>query len=321
MSTEDKIISFLQENFVAQNGIGDDAAILPKEKNKFYVISKDLLVEDVHFRCNYCSPQNLAHKTLAVNLSDIAAMGAKAKYVFLGISLAKKNLNYGKAFLRHFVKTCKKNNIFLLGGDTTKSTDKIVLSVTIIGVVEKNNIKKRSGAHAGDIICVAGNLGSAHIGFTALENNFPGLSKYKNIFLRPHAKQQEGIFLGKQKSVTAMMDLSDGLSTDLTRLAIASKKSAIINIDNITISKNFAAACSNLNLDPQKTILSGGEDYSLLFTVQKNNYEKLAANFKRNFGYELQCIGKITEKRKTALLYKKNGVLFYPKLNSFAHFA
>ena len=226
---EDKIINFLQQQFLCPNGIGDDAAIFAEN----HVISKDLLVEDIHFRRKYVDSKSLACKTLQVNLSDIAAMGAKALYVMLGIAIPKNYDQYVNDFLSHFAQECKMNNVLLIGGDTTAAPDKLFISITIIG--ETNNPKQRNTAKPGDIVCVVGNLGHAYLGLQAFERQLPGFEEFKEFFLKPKAAIPEGSWLGEQAAVTAMMDISDGLFVDLKKLCKASAVAGIIKIMNFSI--------------------------------------------------------------------------------------
>ena len=294
MLNEQRIIESLKQSFSIPGGIGDDAAIFGN-----YVITKDLLVEDVHFRRSYVDAISLGYKALQVNLSDLAAMGAKPAYVLLGISIPKDCEQYIEEFLASFANACHQENVQLIGGDTTASPDKLYISVTAIGITSKP--KLRSGAKIGDIICVVGNLGHAHLGFTALENNLEGFDEFKTAFLRPKAKIKEGIWLGSQKAVTAMMDVSDGLTTDLNKLCKASDISA--EIDIINFQKNI----------PIETILTGGEDYALLITVDSNQYDKLVAEA----DFSIQKIGKIIEGESGEVTFKQDIAI---KLKKFSHF-
>lgn len=284
---EDKVINFLQQQFLFSDGIGDDAAILANN----YVISKDLLVEDIHFRRDYVDSNSLACKALQINLSDVAAMGAKALYVMLGIAIPKNYDEYVDGFLSNFVEECKKHNLILIGGDTTASTDKLFISITIIGTT--NNPKRRRAAKIGDIICVAGNLGYAHIGLQAFERKLVGFERFKEFFLKPKAAMQEALWISEQIAVTAMMDISDGLVVDLKKLCKASSMTGIINIDNLKTTKIFLNTCQDLDLDSLSVQLVGGEDYGLLMTVKAELYEEFASNFLSKFCYPLKKIGKI----------------------------
>jgi thiamine-monophosphate kinase len=310
MIQEDKLIKTLQA-INANKFIGDDAAILPNIiADHRLVISKDLLVEDVHFRIKYFSPEDLAHKSLHVNLSDIAAMGAKPIYILCGISIPSNLDNYALKFLNSLTAACKNVGVILIGGDTTASKDRLFISITAIGKTPVANIKHRNGAQSSDLICVIGNLGFAHLGFLSLEQSQTADIKYINSFLRPEAKIKEGRWLGKQLNVTSMMDISDGLYIDLKRLASSAGKHAVLDIDLLQ---------SHLNHDVSVQIaLEGGEDYGLLVTVHKDSFEELSHRFVENFGYNLKVVGHITD--GDGLSLKQNGKPVEITVNHFAHF-
>ena len=185
MIQEDKIIKALQATST-DGFIGDDAAVLPNVNgSNRYVISKDLLIEDVHFRTKYFTPEDLAHKALHVNLSDISAMGAEPLYILCGISIPSNLQDYAIRFLNSLAAICQNVDVTLIGGDTTASKDRLFISITAIGTAPESNIKYRNGAKASDLICVIGNLGFAHLGFLGLEQSLTTDTKYINSFLPP----------------------------------------------------------------------------------------------------------------------------------------
>lgn len=300
-------------------GIGDDAAVIPMGIDKNLVISKDLLVENIHFRLAYSDPQSLAHKALHVNLSDMAAMGVKGESVLLGLALPE-NLpsTWIEAFLDSFIQTCKENDLFFVGGDTTASKDGLFISVTIMAEAPLNHVKLRSGAKAEDIIAVVGSLGEAHAGLSLLEKNIGGFDLVKDKQLRPQAKVKEGLWLGKQASVTAMMDISDGLYLDLTRLCQASKGGGEIVLDKIIPSDLLQQVCDSLSADPLEFMLVGGEDYGLLLTIDPQEVVKIAREFSQEFGYSMQIIGRITSQPIMTLTKEGKSVPFPYKV--FTHF-
>ena len=208
MLNESKIIQALKTAF--PDHIGDDAAVLDFSADKSYVISKDLLVENTHFRLKYQDAASLAHKALHVNLSDIAAMGAIPAFVLLGLSIPKYFESQTQLFLKAFTDACQAVPVMLIGGDTTHTTDNLFISVTALGIAPKHHIKLRSQAQSGDMIYVAGNLGHAHLGFSALETDHANFLDYKHNLLQPTARLQEGAWFGSQATVTGMMDISDG---------------------------------------------------------------------------------------------------------------
>lgn len=320
MLNEDRIIQSLKRSFTAPGGIGDDAAIFPFIKEESYVITKDLLIEDIHFKTQYTPIKCLAEKSLQVNLSDIAAMGATPKYVLLGISIPKHWEQTINSFLSHFVKACKKSDVELIGGDTTGSKDKLFISITAIGIVKNSQIKLRSSAKDGDTIFVAGNLGYAHIGLKILEKNLSGAKAYKKAHLTPQAKIQEGIWLALHNEITSMMDLSDGLYVDLKKLSLSSGLSAQIYIESLANDNLFTKACRKIQLDPIETMLIGGEDYSLLGTVETKETKRIQKLFYEKFGYPLKIIGKTVKGKKGSIIFMKKGKIENLQLNPFSHF-
>ena len=248
MLNESNIIHTLKTAFPTH--IGDDAAVLDFNADNHYVISKDLLVEGTHFRLNYQDAASLAHKALHVNLSDIAAMGATPAFVLLGLSIPQYFESQTELFIQAFTEACKHASVILIGGDTTHASDNLFISVTALGIAPKKHIKLRSQAKSGDLICVAGNLGYAHLGFTALETSHADILEFKQNFLQPTARLREGVWLGKQANITGMMDISDGLYLDLKRFCEASQLAAYINLDALTADTRFENTCHALNLDP-----------------------------------------------------------------------
>ena len=316
MLNEAQLIAQLQNEF--PQSIGDDAAVIPKFDGKRYVVSKDLLIEDVHFRTNYVDAASLAHKTLHVNLSDCAAMGAKPLFILLGISIPSTQSEYAKDFLDYFAQVCKKESVQLIGGDTTKSPNKFFISVTVIGIAVSDKIIYRHTAQINDVIVVAGSLGEAHIGFTALERAKTHFSAYKKAFLRPRARIEEGLWIAKQAETHSLMDISDGLYVDLQNLCNASRCAAEINLDLLNYSPSFASACKALQLEPTHTSLCGGEDYGLLITIAKDKYQELAHRFYKEFNYCLHPLGHIKE--GNSVHFTKQGRPQKLMLSPFSHF-
>lgn len=316
MINEASIINYLKAQFPQQ--IGDDAAVLAPQSTKQCVITQDVLVEDVHFRCRYQSAESLAHKALHVNLSDLAAMGATPAYILLGLSAPTHDADYINDFIKAFSQACHDAHVTLIGGDTTRSMTQLFLSITAMGYAETTHLKYRHTAKPTDLICVIGELGAAHLGFSALEHNAQGFDYYKHLFLNPNARTEEGLWLGSQPGVTAMMDLSDGLFTDLEKLANASQSLATLNLDTLAYTPTFEAACHALKQNPIETQLIGGEDYGLLFTVNAHEYKKIASSFKARFKYSLQKVGTISEGQGVKLI--QNGLPIHLNLTPFSHF-
>lgn len=317
MMREDRIIDFLKRHFPEH--IGDDAAVIPLSHEP-YMISQDALIEDVHFRCRYQSAESLAHKALHVNLSDMAAMGAKPRFVLLSLSASPTASHYVLDFLKAFVVACQAHDVQLIGGDTTRSPGPLCLNVTILGT-SQGSLKYRHQAQPGDHIYISGPLGHAHLGLTALERNQSGFEYYKQCFLTPTARVAEGQWLAQQKAVHAMMDLSDGLSLDLKKLIQASHCDAIIDLENWTYSEEESRLYHTLDLSPLETTLTGGEDYALLLTVDPHEATTLSTHFQNVFGTTLKYIGHIEScQQDPHIHYRRNGRTTHLNLKPFEHF-
>jgi len=315
MLSEEKIISTLQAMFPQH--IGDDGAVIPFSEKESYVVTKDLLVEDIHFSLKYTPPEALAHKAIHVNLSDLAAMGARPYGLFLGVAIPPGLEVFIEGFLQALSPLCKEQNILLLGGDTTASAHGLFLSVTAMGIALKQHIKYRHLARKGDVICVAGELGYASMGLEALERGEEGFELFKTHFLKPRARVEEGIWLGQQNAVTAMMDLSDGLWVDLHKLCKASQLGAHLHCEEFPMEPEWLKACKSLHLDPREQQLSGGEDYGLLFTVQGEEEETLRKAFEKKFAYSWKKVGVMTER---GIQCFEKGMPVGMPLKPFSHF-
>lgn len=316
MRNEASLIALLKKHFPTH--IGDDAAVIPFSHQESYVISQDNLVEDIHFRLHTQDMESLAHKALHVNLSDITAMGATPRYVLMGLSIPRPT-GQSIEFLEAFSSACKNAKITLIGGDTTRSPDKWFISITIIGTAPDQQIKYRNTACKDDVVCVVGNLGHAHIGFTALERSLPGFEHFKQAFCKPTALTNIGQWLGQQPSVHAMMDLSDGLYLDLTRLCEASRVGANIALEKLLMSDEWIQSCEALSLDPTKTALTGGEDYGLLFTVEGEALPKFLKAYTEQFSNPLHTLGHITP--GTQVQFTQYDSPIHLDLKPFEHFS
>jgi thiamine-monophosphate kinase len=317
MLSESYIIKLLQTEFPEH--IGDDAACLPLNQEQSYVISKDVLVENRHFRLSYQDAQSLAHKALHVNLSDIAAMGATPQFVLLGLSIPEHFEPNLDAFLHAFSNACKAASVLLIGGDTTGSSHDVFISVTAIGMAPTAQLKRRSTVKPGDLLYITGNLGDAHLGLTALEQAHSNMLEFKHAFLNPKARIHEGAWFGQQPGVTGMMDISDGLWLDVKRMCNASHCGVRLNLNAYKPSTAFKKTAKILNLDPVTAQLIGGEDYGLMLGVSPEEHLELAANFQQKFGYELMCIGAFIESDDVTLLEHDKPSL--RKITPFSHFS
>ncbi len=298
-------------------GIGDDAAVFSPSDISHVVISADLLVEDIDFRHETTLPQLLGHKALAVSLSDIAAMGARPRWAMLslGIQEARWNSDFATSFYDGFFRLANRYGIKLIGGDTSRTPDKTVIDSIVIGECATGRAILRSGAQPGDQIFVTGFLGDASAGLRLLERSArlhtssnessegspesdrsPGdRSPIDYLLLRqlqPEPRVGWGLLLGEQQLATSMIDISDGLSSDLNHLCDESRVGALIDAALIPIDPLVRDLCGRRALDPLMLALHGGEDFELLFTVSPENIAKLPA---RVDGVAITRIGEIVE--------------------------
>ncbi|MCC9134884.1 thiamine-phosphate kinase [Pontibacter silvestris] len=309
-------------------GIGDDAAVIePKEKQ--IVVSSDMLLEGVHFDLTFCPLKHLGYKAVAVNVSDIAAMNANPTQITVNIALgARYTVEAVEELYEGIRLACEDYKVDLVGGDTTSSRAGLVISVTAIGEVAKDEAVLRSGAKVNDLICVTGDLGAAYLGLQVLEREKqafladpemqPELESKQYVVgrqLRPQARM-DVIHELKELNVkpTAMIDVSDGLASELFHICTQSNVGATIYKDNLPADQQMLETAVEFNLDPFTCILNGGEDYELLFTVPLSDYDKVKNN------PDISIIGKITEKSEGINLANKHGQAFPLQAQGWKHF-
>lgn len=289
-------------------GIGDDCAIMPSGKDRSLVYTTDALVENVHFLTAATTARELGRKALMVNLSDVAAMGAKPVATLLSIAMPKeKTGEWAEEFMLGYSELSHRFSVALIGGDTTLSKSGVMISVTAIGEVKNANIKRRRDASAGDIIFAGDILGDSAQG---LKDILAGDTQtlYAQIHRNPQAQILEGEWLGAREDVHAMMDLSDGLASDLRHILHQSSVSAEIWLEKIPHRTSIENA------------LSGGEDYKLLFTADEASSRKLCSDFSERFGYDIHAVGRILQKQTEDILWKENGVAVNRTFVGFEHF-
>jgi thiamine-monophosphate kinase len=322
--SEDGFIKHLAEHFPASDlvcGIGDDCAVIPAEQEMAWLVTTDALVEGVHFLKEQISAEDLGYKTVAISVSDVAAMGGIPKYAFLSIALPKSSdCQWLHNLVEGIKEACSKWEILLLGGDTVGSKRDLFLSLTLIGSAEASKVKYRHLAKAGDILCVTGHLGDALGGLKALQGRQTA-SKESLIqaHFHPEVDVNMGIWLASQEDVHAMMDLSDGLDCDLKRLLKSSQCGAVVEVSKIPISDALLQTSLENGWDHLSIALSGGEDYCLLLTVSPEAFEELQKAFQSEFEMPLHAIGKITQQPEE-LIYQKHGETFLVDCTSFDHF-
>lgn len=271
-------------------GIGDDAAVIKPKKDVLTLVSKDLLLEGVHFDMMYAPLKHLGYKVAVVNFSDIVAMNGKPTQLLVGIGVGAKFSVEAIEEIYIGIKTaCEIYGVDFIGGDTTASASGLVISATVIGEVKKEKIVYRKGASPNDLICVSGDLGGAYIGLLILEREKqafqanpdiqPELSEHDYVLqrqLKPDARIDIVEILAKNKIVpTSMIDISDGLASDVKHLCKASKTGCVISEEKIPIDQETFDMAKEFNLVPSVAALNGGEDYELLFTIKQSDYEKI----------------------------------------------
>ncbi|MBN1408489.1 MAG: thiamine-phosphate kinase [Calditrichaceae bacterium] len=304
-------------------GIGDDCAIIPYNNKEDYVITTDMLIEDIHFLKDRITPEQLGYKSLAVNLSDIAAMGGKPLGSYLSIGIpAETEVEYLDAVMKGYHDLSQKYQVQLLGGDTTKSKQYLVINIGVIGVCKKGEARLRSMAQSKDIICVTGFLGDSAGGLKVILNQLPETKDHLQLIRSHHLPEphiKEGTWLAQHPEVHAMIDVSDGISSDLSHILRMSGKSAIVDLDKLPVSDTLKRVSSKQSWDIDKLATSGGEDYVLLCTVKAGDFEKLNGDFRGIFGSDLFPIGEITD-GENLIKWIKNGKQVFLNQYGFDHF-
>lgn len=297
-------------------GIGDDCAVIPlnfhassreefnesSDTEELEIVTSDMLLEGTHFRLDWISAEELGYKSLAVNLSDIAAMGGTPSAIFLSLGLpADTSLDWMDRFLDGFLGLAKEHNVPLMGGDTTKSTHGVVISITVTGRIPKNEILLRSGAKPGEWVAILGRIGESGAGLKWLEKHgVPDKNIRSDIqyCVRAHHHptlfMQEARWLAKNGAVSAMLDLSDGALSDARHIAEQSDVTIQIDIEKIPISNTLQSVCENQGWDALELALSAGEDYGLLFTLDPTKAERLLKDFSERFEVPLHIIGLVS---------------------------
>ncbi|MCP2519795.1 thiamine-phosphate kinase [Candidatus Aminicenantes bacterium AC-335-A11] len=304
---------FSQKDLDIEVNIGDDSAVINFSGKRIF-LTKDILSEDIHFTLDFNPPYYLGRKCVAVNLSDLAAMGAKPRFALLGLCLSPEiDRKWVDEFLNGFRDICKEFKVNLIGGDIS-SSKKIFISVTLIGEGDKGI--ERNGAKPEDKIFVSGSLGNASYGLSLLKKGIR-LGEHKKYdffiksFLDPKPKVELGKKLREKGAVSAMIDISDGLSTDLFNLCEASNVGAVIYKDKLPVSENLLLEKTE---EKYNYILHGGEDYELLFTVSPQK-EKEVINLSERITY----IGYITEKERGIKIIDSKGKESTLKKEGYEH--
>jgi thiamine-monophosphate kinase len=289
--------------------IGDDCAVIAGMDEKVWLITMDTLVESIHFNLAWHPPEKLGRKCVSVNVSDIAAMGGRPMFVLLSLGLpAAFDCNWFTCFSKSLVDACDEYGCILIGGDTVKTTDSMMITLTVIGEAPAGNVVYRGNANIGDIIWIDAPLGLAAAGLELCKMgrqaaSDPELHRLIEAHLNPDACLELGTVLGESGLVNAMMDISDGIATDLAHLCSESAAGAILEAHKLPIHSSLQKACDIINRDPLELILSGGEDYHLLFTASPLDTQQLVA-LVRSHGFALYPVGVIEQEKGVRLLRK-----------------
>ncbi len=314
------LINHLTEGIQLKNtssikGIGDDAAVI-NNGDTLTLVSSDLLIENVHFDLTYTPLKHLGYKAAVVNFSDIYAMNGIPHQLTVGIAVSNRfSVEALEEIYAGIRLACDKYNVDLVGGDTTSSNSGLFMGLTIIGTAQKNEVVYRNTANEHELICVSGDLGSAYAGLLLLEREKavyvanpgmqPDLGGFDYILerqLKPEARHDIiGFFKEKNILPTAMIDVSDGLASDLLHICESSGKGCDIYEEKIPIDMSTINFCDSINIDPTTAALNGGEDYELLFTISQKDYETVKAH------PEISIIGHITEKNSGTNLVTRSG--------------
>lgn len=314
------LIEHLTRNIELQNassivGVGDDGAVID-HFGKQTVISTDLLIENVHFDLIYTPLKHLGYKSVIVNLSDIYAMNATPTQITLSVGISNRfSVEALDEFYEGVYAACERYCVDLVGGDTTSSQKGFIISVTAIGEVSPGKFVKRSTANKGDLLCVSGSLGAAYVGLLFLERekkiymespavqpDLEGESYVIGKLLKPEARKDIIDFFEQQQIIpTAMMDISDGLSSEVLHICNDSGLGCVIYEEKIPVAEEMKNAAYKFKIDPTACALSGGEDYELLFTLSQNDYDKITLN------ESISVIGYMTEQDAGKTIITKNG--------------
>ena len=317
------LIEHLTRNIEIQNastivGVGDDAAVID-HFGKQTVISTDLLIEGVHFDLVYTPLRHLGYKSVIVNLSDIYAMNAIPTQITLSLGISNRfSVEALDEFYEGVYAACEQYGVDLVGGDTASSQKGFIISVTAIGEVAPDKFVKRSTARKGDLLCCTGDLGAAYLGLIILERekkiflespqvkaDLEGEKYVIGRLLKPEARKDQVQFFHESGIIpTSMMDISDGLSSDILHLCRQSELGCVLYEEKIPISEETRNAAFKFELDPTACALSGGEDYELLFTIAQEDHDKLVLN------EQVSVIGYMTEPEKGRKIITKGGNIF-----------
>ena len=307
---------FQKKNDSTLCGVGDDAAVIEASKDRAIVVSTDSMLEGIDFDLTYFPPKHLGYKVVTKGISDVVAMNAVPEQITLALGISSKiSVEFLDDFYEGVEFACKEAGVDLVGGDTSASMTGFVVNITAVGRAKKSDSAYRSGAKEHDLICLTGNLGASYMGLRLLERErrvlqgvehpqpqFEGYEYLLQRYLKPRARYDMVESLRKEGIVpTSMIDITDGLASEVLQICKASKCGARIYLERMPLAKQTTALAEEMNIDPVVAALNGGEDYELLFTVPLDLREKVMA---------LGCIdiiGHITAESTGACLVTPDG--------------
>ena len=304
-------------------GIGDDAAVVEPERNRLEVLSVDTIVEGVHFDRAFCPPDVVGHRALAVNLSDLAAMGAAPRAALLAMALpAALEVDDFDGIVSGLATLAAEHRLHVVGGNLARSPGPLVIDVTVTGTVKRRQVLTRAGAKPGDAVYVSGAIGAARAGLALLQTTDDSRlttddRRLTTAYLRPSPRVRLGVLLARNRAAGACIDLSDGLSDGVHRIAEASRVGIAVDADALPIPAAARAAFASRGCDPVAEALAGGDDYELLFTVRRRRTRSAVAAAKLA-GIPITRVGECTERGGVVL--RRAGAETPLSLTGYSHF-
>lgn len=316
-----KSLPYAQPSIIV--GVGDDAAVVEQDRGMVTVITTDAAVENIHFTQTFVPPYDIGYKALAMNLSDLAAMGSAPKYALLSLMLPSGlSVISLDEILKGFASLSNRHSVSLIGGNVSQSSGPLVIDITAIGSVHKRRILRRNGAQPGDDLYLSGSIGGAAAGLEMLNKmkSSHGSDTYdtcRQRYLRPEPRVRLGTLLGRNKVARSCIDLSDGLIDAISQLSRSSGVGAALDATTIPIEPGALKWFTNQGIDPVQAALSHSDDYELLFTVSSKKRRSLEAIRRLNKDVNITCIGTITKNREITL---KSGNQDIPLPVGYEHF-
>jgi thiamine-monophosphate kinase len=305
-------------------GIGDDAAVINTGGASDLIACSDLTVEGVHFRCEWGEPRLIGHKSLAATLSDVAAMGGCAKFAMVSVALPRRlSTGFIEQIFQGIFDLADSHGVSIIGGDTSSSRDSLFIDTSVIGECAPGGAVTRGGAMVGDIVYVTGSLGASALGLLLLERGMrladckddPAARRALTRHLAPEPRLEAGRAIGEMNLATSMIDISDGLSTDLWHILDESRRGAMIRAGAIPIDESVLSSRA-LEADPLRLALNGGEEYELLFTARPENSRRVA-ELSTALGVAITAVGEIVDGE--GLQLERDGKLEPVKASGYEH--